>query len=65
MKMLAMTKEEGERLMIYGKLHHLILPTFYEDQDNWIDILKKAISKIAYCFNSHRMIPRYVNEAYL
>jgi starch phosphorylase len=50
---------------LYGKLHYLILPTFYEDQDHWIDIMKKSISKIACYFNSHRMMRRYVTDAYL
>ena len=50
---------------LYGKLHYLILPTYYEDQDRWIDMMKKSISKIAYYFNSHRMMRRYVTEAYL
>jgi starch phosphorylase len=50
---------------LYGKLHYLILPTFYEDQDYWIDIMKKSISKIACYFNSHRMMRRYVTDAYL
>ena len=50
---------------LYGKLHYLILPTFYEEQDLWIDMMKKSISKIAYYFNSHRMMRRYVTDAYL
>jgi starch phosphorylase len=50
---------------LYGKLEFLILPTFYHDEDLWIDMMKKSISKIAYYFNSHRMMRRYVTEAYL
>jgi starch phosphorylase len=50
---------------LYGKLQFLILPTFYEDRDLWIDMMKNSISKIAYYFNSHRMMRRYVTEAYL
>jgi starch phosphorylase len=50
---------------LYGKLQYLILPTFYNDEDHWIDMMKKSIGKIAYYFNSHRMMRRYVTEAYL
>jgi starch phosphorylase len=50
---------------LYGKLQYLILPTFYSDEDVWIDMMKKSIAKAAYYFNSHRMMRRYVTEAYL
>jgi starch phosphorylase len=56
-------KQEIEDL--YGKLQYLIIPTFYSDQDRWVDMMKKSIGKIAYYFNSHRMMRRYVTEAYL
>lgn len=60
--------DERRRLEIedlYNKLQYLIMPTFYKDQDRWIDMMKKSIGKIAYYFNSHRMMRRYVTEAYL
>jgi starch phosphorylase len=60
--------EERKRMELedlYGKLQYLILPTFYRDEDLWINMMKKSISKIAYYFNSHRMMRRYVTEAYL
>jgi starch phosphorylase len=50
---------------LYGKLQFVIMPTFYEDKDQWISMMKKSISRIAYYFNSHRMMRRYVTEAYL
>jgi starch phosphorylase len=50
---------------LYGKLRYLILPSFYNDRDHWIDMMKKSIGKIANYFNSHRMMRRYVTEAYL
>jgi starch phosphorylase len=60
--------EERRRMELedlYGKLQYLILPTFYDDKDLWLDMMKKSISKVAYYFNSHRMMRRYVTEAYL
>jgi starch phosphorylase len=50
---------------LYGKLRYLVLPTFYTDEDRWIAMMKKSIGKVAYYFNSHRMMRRYVTEAYL
>ena len=50
---------------LYGKLRYVILPTFYTDEDHWIDMMKKSVGKVANYFNSHRMMRRYVTEAYL
>jgi starch phosphorylase len=49
----------------YNKLEYVILPQFYDRRDEWIDIMKNSIGMIAYYFNSHRMMRRYVTEAYL
>jgi len=50
---------------LYGKLAYLVIPTFYESRDNWINMMENSIAKIAYYFNSHRMMRRYITEAYL
>jgi starch phosphorylase len=50
---------------LYNKLEYIIIPTFYRKRDNWIQIMKNSIGLIAYYFNSHRMMRRYVTEAYL
>ncbi len=50
---------------LYNKLENVIIPMFYNDRNQWIKIMKNSISKIAYYFNSHRMMRRYVTEAYL
>ena len=50
---------------LYNKLEYIILPTFYKRRDDWIEIMENSIEKIAYYFNSHRMMRRYVAEAYL
>jgi starch phosphorylase len=49
---------------LYNKLDYIIIPTFYQRRDEWITMMENAISKIAYYFNSHRMMRRYVTEAY-
>ncbi|MCJ7761247.1 alpha-glucan family phosphorylase, partial [Candidatus Bathyarchaeota archaeon] len=50
---------------LYNKLEYLIIPTFYDRRDDWITMMKKSITKIAYYFNSDRMMRRYTTEAYL
>ena len=50
---------------LYNKLEYIILPTFYNQRDEWIQLMKNSIGKIAYYFNSHRMMRRYVTDAYL
>lgn len=50
---------------LYDKLENIILPTYYTDRHGWIRIMQNAIGKNAYYFNSHRMMRRYVTEAYI
>lgn len=50
---------------IYNKLEYIIAPLYYRRRDDWCRMMKGAIGKIAYYFNSHRMMRRYVTEAYL
>lgn len=53
-----------ERNDIYGKLEYTILPLFYNRRDIWAWVMQNSIGKIAYYFNTHRMIRRYMSEAY-
>ncbi len=48
---------------LYNKLEYIIVPRFYQRRDEWITMMKNSIEKIAYYFNSHRMMLRYVTEA--
>jgi starch phosphorylase len=51
---------------LYFKLENLIIPKYYNpDKSGWSRMMKNAISKNAYYFNSHRMMRRYVTEAYI
>jgi starch phosphorylase len=50
---------------LYNKLEKIIIPTFYQDKDKWVSMMKSAIGKNAYYFNTHRMMLRYVTEAYI
>ena len=50
---------------LYNKLEKIIIPTFYQDREKWINMMKSTIGKNAYYFNTHRMMRRYVTEAYI
>ncbi|HWQ19087.1 MAG TPA: alpha-glucan family phosphorylase, partial [Methanotrichaceae archaeon] len=50
---------------LYNKLEYVIIPLFYHRRDVWIGKMNGSIGMIAYYFNSHRMMRRYVTEAYL
>ncbi len=60
----AMDAEDAADL--YNKLESLIIPKYYDpNKSDWSRMMKSAISKNAYYFNSHRMMRRYVTEAYI
>jgi starch phosphorylase len=50
---------------LYHKLEHQTIRIYYHDRHTWIRMMQNAIGKNAYYFNSHRMMRRYVTEAYL
>ncbi len=50
---------------LYGKLQYLVIPKFYESRDDWVTMMKNSIGKVAYYFNTHRMMRRYATDAYL
>jgi starch phosphorylase len=50
---------------LYSKLMYIIIPMFYQRRDAWIEMMNNSIGMVAYYFNSHRMMRRYVTEAYL
>jgi glycogen phosphorylase len=54
-----------ERDDLYSKLMYIIIPMFYQRRDAWIEMMNNSIGMVAYYFNSHRMMRRYVTEAYL
>jgi starch phosphorylase len=57
--------DERDSEDLYHKLEHTIIPTYYNDRHTWIRIMQNAIGKNAYYFNTHRMMRRYVTEAYI
>ena len=63
------TSEEQRRKRelgdLYNKLEYLIIPKFYQQRDEWITMMRNSIGKVAYYFNTHRMMRKYATDAYL
>ena len=49
---------------MYTKLEYVILPKFYNERDEWIEIMQHCISINGSFFNTHRMVQQYVLNAY-
>jgi len=49
----------------YNKLYYIIVPMYYDRKDEWFKLINNSIGIVAYYFNSHRMMRRYVTHAYL
>jgi starch phosphorylase len=58
-----MDKRDADDL--YNKLENTIIPIYYSDRHTWVRMMQNAIGKNAYYFNSHRMMRRYVTDAYI
>jgi len=50
---------------LYRKLETVLMPMYYDRRHEWISVMKSAIGKNAYYFNTHRMMRRYVTEGYI
>ncbi len=50
---------------LYKKLKEIIIPLYYEDRPGWVKLMKNAIGKNAYYFNTNRMVKNYCIYAYL
>jgi len=60
------SSDEEDAADLYNKLEKLIIPRYYDtNKAGWSRMMKNAISKNAYYFNCHRMMRRYVTEAYI
>ncbi len=60
------TSDAEDAADLYNKLENLIIPKYNDaDKSGWSRMMTNAISKNAYYFNSHRMMRRYVTEAYI
>ncbi|MGW8272399.1 MAG: hypothetical protein ACWGN7_03305 [Thermodesulfovibrionales bacterium] len=59
------SENDADALDLYHKLEDIIMPLYYEDRETWTTMMKSTIAKVAYYFNTHRMMRRYVTLAYI
>ncbi len=59
------SKDEDNANALYRKLEEVIMPIFYQNQRQWIDIMRHTIAINGSFFTTHRMIQQYVLLAYL
>jgi starch phosphorylase len=50
---------------LYRKLDEVILPLFYGNRAQWVEVMRHAIALNAAYFNTHRMVQQYVTNAYV
>ena len=50
---------------LYDKLEHVILPRFFGQRDQFVNIMRQTISLNASHFNTQRMVQEYAVKAYL
>ena len=49
---------------LYDKLGQIVLPTFYQQRDDWLRVMRHSIALNASHFNTQRMVQQYVVKAY-
>ena len=55
---------ESDAFSLYDKLGNVIVPMFYQNRDNFINIMTHAIALNGSFFNTQRMMQQYVLRAY-
>ena len=49
---------------LYDKLEHVVMPMFYEQPEQFQEVMRMAIAINGSFFNAHRMLEQYVLKAY-
>ena len=56
--------ESLDAVDLYDKLEKKIIPTYYENHDKWLDMMRHTIALNASFFNTHRVVREYASKAY-
>ncbi len=59
-------RPDGERdaASLYDQLEREVIPTFYDNHDGFVDLMRHAIALNGSSFNTQRMLSQYVLKAY-
>ena len=56
--------ESLDAIDLYDKLEKKIIPTYYNNHDKWVDMMRHTIALDASFFNTHRVVKEYASKAY-
>ena len=56
--------ESLDAIDLYEKLEKKIIPTYYENHEKWLDMMRHTIALNASFFNTHRVVREYASKAY-
>jgi starch phosphorylase len=56
---------EKDAASLYRKLEEVVLPLYYRNQEQYVEVMKNAIGLNGSFFNTHRMVAEYLHRAYI
>ncbi|WP_286846181.1 MULTISPECIES: alpha-glucan family phosphorylase [Aminobacterium] len=56
--------ESQDALDLFDKLEKKIIPTYYDDRNKWINMMKNTIAINSCYFHTHRVVKEYCEKAY-
>lgn len=60
----AVSDHSEDAASLYDKLEQIVMPLFYHNRDDFLDVMRHAIALNGSFFNTHRMLLQYVLKAY-
>ena len=61
----ATADHSADAASLYDKLEQIVMPLFYYNRDDFLEVMRHAIALNGSFFNTHRMLQQYVLKAYL
>ena len=58
------SSRQNDAASLYDKLERAVIPTFYQDRDRFVEMMRHCIALNGSFFNTHRMIQQYILKAY-
>jgi starch phosphorylase len=60
----ASADHSNDAASLYDKLEQIVMPLFYDNRNEFLDVMRHAIALNGSFFNTHRMLLQYVLKAY-
>jgi glycogen phosphorylase len=57
-------RDKQEALTLLDTLQKKVLPMYYDSQENWLSIIKRAVTDVSPAFESGRMVAEYYRKMY-